>query len=59
MQGQLLDILAQRPQSAATDKLIQIADDGENLTLRRKAIQRLGQRRDPRVRQFLVDIVSR
>jgi HEAT repeat protein len=59
MQEQLLDILAQRPESAATDKLLQIAGDGENLTLRRRAIQRLAQRRDPRVRQFLLDLVSR
>jgi HEAT repeat protein len=59
MQEQLLDILAQRPESAATDKLILIASDSENVTLRRRAIQRLGQRRDPRVREFLLGIVSR
>lgn len=59
MQEQLLDVLAQRPESAATDKLLQIAGEGENTTLRRRAIQRLSQRRDPRVRQFLLDIVSR
>jgi HEAT repeat protein len=59
MQEQLLDILAQRPESAATDKLLQIAGEGENTALRRRAIQRLAQRRDPRVRQFLLDIVSR
>ena len=59
MQEQLLDILSQRPESEATDKLLQIAGEGENVTLRRRAIQRLAQRRDPRVRQFLLDIVSR
>jgi HEAT repeat protein len=59
MQEQMLDILAQRPESTATDKLIQIASDGENMQLRRRAIQRLAQRRDPRVRQFLLDVVSR
>ncbi|MEO5818185.1 MAG: HEAT repeat domain-containing protein [Gemmatimonadaceae bacterium] len=59
MQDQMLDVLAQRPESAATDKLIQIASDGENMQLRRRAIQRLAQRRDPRVRQFLLDVVSR
>jgi HEAT repeat protein len=59
MQEQMLDVLAQRPESAATDKLIQIAGDGENMPLRRRAIQRLAQRRDPRVRQFLLDVVSR
>ena len=59
MQEQLLDVLSQRPESAATDKLIQIASDSDNVTLRRRAIQRLGQRRDPRVREFLVGIVSR
>jgi HEAT repeat protein len=59
MQEQLLDALAQRPESAATDKLFQVASSGENVKLRRIAVQRLGQRRDPRVRQFLLDIVSK
>lgn len=59
MQEQLLDVLAQRPESAATDKLIQIASDEGNTTLRRRAVQRLGQRHDPRVRQFLLDMVNR
>jgi hypothetical protein len=59
MQEQLLDVLAQRPESAATDKLIQIASDEGNTTLRRRAVQRLGQRRDPRVRQFLLDMVNK
>ena len=59
MQEQLLDVLSQRPESAATEKLIQIASDSGNVTLRRRAIQRLGQRRDPRVRDFLLGIVSR
>ncbi|MEO8335408.1 MAG: HEAT repeat domain-containing protein [bacterium] len=59
MQEQVLDILGQRPETAATEKLIQIASDSANTTLRRRAIQRLAQRRDPRVRQFLLDIVSR
>jgi HEAT repeat protein len=59
MQEQLLDVLAQRPESAATDKLIQIASDEGNVTLRRRAVQRLGQRHDPRVRQFLLDMVNK
>jgi HEAT repeat protein len=59
MQEQLLDVLAQRPESAATDKLIQIASNEGNVTLRRRAVQRLGQRHDPRVRQFLIDMVNR
>jgi HEAT repeat protein len=59
MQEQLLDVLAQRPESAATDKLLKIASEGENVQLRRRAVQRLGQRHDPRVRQFLLDIVNK
>jgi HEAT repeat protein len=59
MQEQLLDVLAQRPESAATDKLLQIANDGADINLRRRAVQRLAQRRDPRVRQFLLEMVSR
>jgi hypothetical protein len=59
MQEQLLDVLAQRPESAATDKLIQIASDEGNVSLRRRAVQRLGQRHDPRVHQFLLDMVNK
>jgi len=59
MQDQLLDVYARRPESAATDKLLAIAQGDANVEQRKKAISRLGQRKDPRVRQFLLDIVNK
>ena len=59
LQGQLLDVYASRPEVAATDKLLQIAKDESSIELRRRAVQRLGQRKDPRVQPFLVDLLSK
>lgn len=59
MQDRALDVIAQRPETAATDKLLQIARTETNPELRRKAIVRVGQRRDPRVRDFLLEVLSR
>jgi HEAT repeat protein len=59
MQDRALDMIAQRPESVATDKLLQIARAEQNIELRRKAILRVGQRRDPRVRDFLLEIVNK
>jgi HEAT repeat protein len=59
MQAQLLDVYTQRSEVAATDKILQIASAEPNIDLRRRAVSRLGQRRDPRVTQFLIDIVNK
>jgi hypothetical protein len=59
MQDRALDVIAQRQESAATDKLLQIARSEQNLELRRKAILRVGQRKDPRVRDFLLEVLSK
>ena len=58
MQDQLLYVYAQRKETEATDKLLAIAKAEKNPELRKKAIYWLGQRRDPRVKQFLLDLLS-
>lgn len=56
MQDQMLWVYAQRKEPEATDKLLQIARNEKNPELRKKAIFWLGQRKDPRVKQFLLDL---
>ncbi|MEO7454994.1 MAG: HEAT repeat domain-containing protein [Gemmatimonadaceae bacterium] len=58
MQSQLLDTFGNRGETIVTDKLLQIAKDEKNMELRRRAVSRLGQRRDPRVREFLIGLVN-
>jgi HEAT repeat protein len=58
MQDQLLYVYAQRRESEATDKLLQIAKSEKNSELRKKAILSLSQRKDPRVKQFLIDLLN-
>jgi hypothetical protein len=41
------------------DKLMDIARNDKNPELRKKAIFWLGQSRDPRVQQFLIDMINR
>jgi HEAT repeat protein len=59
MQERALDVISQYSDTAATDKLLQVARTETNVDLRRRAVQRVGQRRDPRVREFLMDILSK
>lgn len=58
MQEQMLYVYAQRREAEATDKLLQIAKTEKNPELRRKAVAWLAQRKDPRVKQFLLDLIS-
>ena len=58
MQDQMLYVYAQRKEPEATDKLLHIARSEKNPDLRRKAVFWLGQRKDPRVKQFLLDLLS-
>jgi HEAT repeat protein len=58
MQDQMLYVYAQRKEPEATDKLLQIARTEKTPELKRKAIFWLGQRKDPRVKQFLLDLLS-
>lgn len=58
MQDRAIDMISQRQESAATDKLLDIAKNEKNIELRRKALLRVGQRRDPRVREFLLQVLA-
>jgi HEAT repeat protein len=56
-QQHLLFIYSQRRESAAVDKLMAIAKSDPNAELRKQALFWLGQKNDPRVRQFLRDLI--
>jgi len=60
MKEQVIFVLSQRGNnSAAVDKLMDIARNERDSELRKKAIFWLGQSRDPRVQQFLLDMINR
>jgi HEAT repeat protein len=60
MKEQVIFVLSQRGNSpAAVDKLIDIAKTDKDPELRKKAIFWLGQSRDPRVQQFLIDLINK
>jgi hypothetical protein len=59
MKEQALFVLAQRKDSAAVDKLIDVARRDPNRALRGKAIRWLAQSRDPRVADFLAEIIEK
>ncbi|MDQ6830709.1 MAG: HEAT repeat domain-containing protein [Gemmatimonadota bacterium] len=55
---QVIFALSQRRESAAVDKLIDIAKRDPNKELRKKAIFWLGQSNDPRVKQLLLELIN-
>ena len=57
LKEQVIFVLSQRGERAATDKLIDIAKHDSDIELRKKAIFWLGQRDDPRVRQLLEEMI--
>jgi len=60
LREQIIAALGQRNDSAATDKLMDIAKNGTEPSVRRFAIDALSRRRDdPRVTKFLLDLVGR
>ena len=60
MKEQIIFTLSQRQsERAAIDKLFDIAKNEKDSELRKKAIFWLGQSRDPRVQQFLLDLINR
>jgi HEAT repeat protein len=60
MKEQIIFVLSQRQSDrAAMDKLFDIAKNEKDAELRKKAIFWLGQSRDPRVQQFLMDLINR
>ena len=60
MREQIIFVLSQRQRDpAAIDKLFDIAKNEKDPELRKKAIFWLGQSRDPRVQQFLIDLINK
>ena len=55
----LIWVLSESRDRAAADKLIDIAKNDRDPELRKKAIFWLGQTRDPRVQQLLLDIINK
>lgn len=60
MKEQIIFVLSQRQHDpAAMDKMFDIAKNEKDPELRKKAIFWLGQSHDPRVQQFLLDLINR
>ena len=60
MKEQVIFVLSQRQHDpAAMDKMFDIAKNEKDAELRKKAIFWLGQSRDPRVQQFLIDLINK
>ena len=60
MREAIIFALSQRQRDpAAMDKLFDIAKNEKDSELRKKAIFWLGQSRDPRVQQFLMDLINK
>src|SRR5437764_10258136 len=59
MRSALIGIYSRLADKAATDKLVWIARNEQNLQLKRRAISALSRNTDPAVRQALQDIVER
>ena len=60
MREHIIFVLSQRQRDpAAMDKLFDIARNEKDPELRKKAIFWLGQSRDPRVQQFLIDLINK
>jgi hypothetical protein len=58
MKEQLIFVYSQRRDSQAVDKLLDIAKRETDPELRKKAVFWLGQSRDPRAAQFLLDLIN-
>ncbi|MFN2637824.1 MAG: HEAT repeat domain-containing protein [Gemmatimonadaceae bacterium] len=60
LKDQMIFVFSQRQRDpAAVDKMLDIAKNDRDPELRKKAIFWLGQSRDPRVQQFLLDLINR
>ena len=58
LRARVVNILGNRKEPEATDKLIDIAKHSTDVTLRKEAINALARKNDPRTTQLLLDIVD-
>ncbi|HVF40119.1 MAG TPA: HEAT repeat domain-containing protein [Gemmatimonadaceae bacterium] len=59
MKEQMIFVLSQRRSGEGVEKLIDIAKNERDRELRKKALFWLGQSRDPRVQEFLTELINR
>jgi HEAT repeat protein len=59
LRGEIIRIMGQREEPAATDKLIEIARTGTDPNLRRAAISALARKNDPRTTKLLLELVEK
>jgi hypothetical protein len=59
MQKHVIFILSQRREPAAVDKLMAIAKGDGDIEMRKQALFWLGQKNDPRIRQFIRDLINK
>ena len=58
MKEQLIFVYSQRRETKAVDKLMEIARTEQDRELRKKAVFWLSQSRDPRVADFLLEVIN-
>ena len=59
MQDHILFIYSQRREPAAVDKLMAIARSDPNTEMRKKSLFWLGQKNDPRVKAFILELINK
>jgi HEAT repeat protein len=59
VQTQVLYVYSQRKESTAVDKLMAIAKSDQNIEMRKQALYWLGQKNDPRIQQFIRDLIMK
>lgn len=59
MRQQVVQVLGDRPEPEATDKLIEIVRSGTDPQLRRAALSALNGKKDPRTTQLLLELIDR
>ena len=59
MKESLISLYVQSGDKQAIDKLLAIAKNEENAGLRRRTISQLSRSEDPRVKEFLKDLIER
>ncbi|MGH7620491.1 MAG: HEAT repeat domain-containing protein [Gemmatimonadaceae bacterium] len=59
LQDQILFVISQRREAAAVDKLMDIAKNDPSIERKKSALFWLGQKNDPRIKQFIRDIVTK
>jgi HEAT repeat protein len=59
IQDHILFVFSQRRESAAVDKLMSVARGDPNIEMRKKALFWLGQKNDPRVKAFILELLNK